>query len=73
MDSLIVILPLLADLIIWGGVFFLRVKSHIRRAEKSGEPADIKGLVIGFVVSFIIVHAFFIWIGIELVKWGGMD
>ena len=63
----------IGDVIIWFGIYFLCAKSHIRKAEKNNEVPDLKGLRISFIVSWLIIHSLFVWLGIELVKWSGPD
>ena len=71
--DIVLILCVAGDLIIWLGLYYLSAKSRIRRAEKEGADPDLRGLRIGFIMCWLITHACFVWTGIELVKWGGMD
>ena len=63
----------IGDILIWFGIYFLCARSHIRRAEENNEEPDLKRLRICFIVSWLIIHSFFVWLGIEVTKWGGPD
>jgi hypothetical protein len=63
----------LGDIRIWCGIYFLYAKAHIRNAEKNGSEPELKKLRIVFVTAFLITHIFYVWIGFEVVKWGGPD
>ncbi len=67
------ILFILADVAIWLGLYYLSAKAHIRKAEKEQFIPNLRKLRFVYILRWLIVHSFFLWIGIELVKWGGMD
>lgn len=66
-------LVLLGDIVIWLGFYYLSAKAHIRRCRKDGDDPNLCLLRIEIITGFLLFHAFLIWMGIELVKWGGPD
>ena len=66
-------LIILGDIAIWFGLYFLSSKSHIRKCHKEGIAPNLRFLKVSYVISFLIVHLFLIWLGYEVVKWGGPD
>ncbi|MDE5556171.1 MAG: hypothetical protein K2J32_00560 [Ruminococcus sp.] len=64
---------IIADIVIWSGIYSLSAKVHIRRAKIEGFVPQRRTLRICFIISWIVVHVFFAWALYEFVKWGGMD
>ena len=64
---------IIADIVIWSGIYFLSAKVHIRRAKSEGFVPQRRTLRICFIISWIVVHVFFAWALYEFVKWVGMD
>lgn len=64
---------ILGDIAIWFGLYFLGSKAHIRKCQKEGMEPNLRCLKISYIISFLIVHLFLIWLGYEVVKWGGPD
>ncbi len=63
----------IGDLAIWYGLYYLCARSHICNAEKSERKPRLMWFSIGFLAVFLMVHAFWINMGIELARWGGPD
>ena len=69
----LIILVILGDIAIWFGLYFLSSKAHIRKCYKEGIAPNLRFLKVVYVISFLIVHLFLIWLGYEVVKWGGQN
>lgn len=68
-----IILLFLGDIFIWFGFYYLSARSYIRRYQEEGFEPKLWKLRISYIICFIMFHMFILWMGYELVEWGGMD
>lgn len=68
-----VILVFLGEIFIWFGFYYLSAKAYIRSCQEDSVEPKLWKLRISYIICFIMFHLFILWMGYELVEWGGMD
>ncbi len=62
---------ILADILIWSGLYYLALRSYIRERRQKGISPDLRGFKVNSIICFIVVHLLFIWLLYGFKKWGG--
>ena len=64
---------ILADCVIWFGVYYLDACAIRRKAKQQGQAPDLHEPRYSFLITWLVMHGFMLKLLLEFAQWDGMD